>query len=62
MISSGQRAELRTPIRLCEHEDDNGGTCNFYGFVDAWYDPELSLTELTWECPRCKTEHTEDAG
>jgi len=55
VISSGQREQVFYRERTCP-------SCGHHDEAELYYDPELSLTELTWECPRCKTEHVEDAG
>lgn len=56
--SSGIYADSYEDTKSCGVENELGETCDFYGDVEVFFDPEVFAS--WWECPLCKHEHEED--
>ena len=64
MTSSGQLLDYKTrDVECAETLHVNGHAytsgCPYVGPVDVWFDPEESMTEVFWTCPKCNFFHTD---
>jgi hypothetical protein len=46
---------LSSGVHVAEFQGMRECDCGFYGYTDAWYDPEIRTGG--WVCPDCAHEH-----